>query len=74
MSADWRRMEWQYRANVAAEITRCVLIVLLADEVGLAARHHFPWWDDVILVAVAVIMYLCWFIDRHTRMYRFDLD
>lgn len=74
MSVNWHRMIWQYRANVTAEIIRCVLIVLAADEVAWAIRYHFPWWDDVAIVLTLGLMRLCWFIDHHTRIYRFDLD
>lgn len=74
MSVDWHRMQWQYRANVCAEIARCVCILMLADEWAVAVRYHFPLWDDIAGVITAIVMQMSWWVDRHTRMYRFDLD
>lgn len=71
--ADWRRMEWQWRANVYAEIARIICVLLLTDEVGFALRYHFPLWDDIATILTVAVMQASWFIDRHTRMYRWDL-
>jgi hypothetical protein len=71
---DWNRMVWQYRINVGAEITRILLIFLMADEVAWAIKYHFPVWDDIAFGLTIGLMRLCWSIDYHTRIYRIDLE
>lgn len=70
---DYRRMTWQYRANVTAEIVRILCIFLVADEMSLAMRYHFPLWDEVMFVVTMMLHQAAVFVDKYTRMYRIDL-
>ncbi len=71
--ADYRRMEWQYWANRIAVVVLVLLILADADEVRYAFRYHFPWWDDALAAVSWPLTYVCWFVKKHTDMYRFDL-
>lgn len=71
--ANYRRMEWQYWMNRASVVVLVALIILDADEVRWAFKYHFPWWDDFMMMVSYPVTYLCWFVKKHTDMYRFDL-
>jgi len=71
--ADYRRMEWQHRANRIASVALVVLIIANLDEVVWAFRYHFPWWDDVLMAVTMPLNYLSWFVKKHTDIYRIDL-
>lgn len=71
---DWRRMEWQIRANRVASWVRTALVLLTASEIGYAISHHFPWWDDALAVATLALVPVAHFVEKNTRMYRWDLE
>ncbi len=73
LMTDWRRMEWQYWANRWATLWLCLLILAQAPEVVYALKYHFPWWEEVTEIVQIPLTYACWFIKRHTDMYRIDL-
>ena len=72
--ADYRRMEWQFRANRIAGWVRVAAVLVLAPEVYWAIRYHFPLWDEIALPLTFAIHLLGAFVHRYTRQYRFDLD
>lgn len=72
MSADYRRMAWQARANRIATWARWIAIIAMAPEAYEAIRYHFPAWDDVAMPLTFVIHQVGGFVQRHTEMYRVD--
>ena len=70
---DYRRMEWQYRANRIAVWVLILLILLDAEEVNWAFKYHWPWWDDLMMCVSLPLTMACWFVKKHTQQYRFDL-
>lgn len=70
---DYRRMVWQYWTNKIAVWVLVALILLDADEVAWALRYHWPWWDEVMMMITTPLTGVCWFLKRHTDMYRIDL-
>lgn len=71
---DWRRMEWQYRANVWASRCLCLLILAQAPEIYEAFKYHFPWWDDALEAVTLPLTFACWFVRKYTMMYRYDIE
>ena len=69
---DWRRMEWQFWANVWATRIMCLLVLAWAPEVYEALKYHFPWWDDALGIASVLGVPICKFVQTHTEMYRID--
>jgi len=69
---DWRRAEWQYKANKWAVRAMIVCVLLGAPEVAAAFRYHFPWWDDVAGVATMLVLLVARFVQKRTEMYRWD--
>ena len=70
---EWRRLEWQYKANVWATRALCLLILAQAPELYEMFKYHFPWWDDVLEAISVPLIWVCWFVKKHTDMYRWDL-
>ena len=70
---DWKRAERHYRLNRIAECASIVSIILLADEVLLVFKYHFPWWDDVAIPLTAGVLVASKFVRKYTEMYRIDL-
>lgn len=74
MTIDYRRMNWQHRANKIAEAVRIWCCwVLLPPEILYGIYTAFPFSNRVLLVLTAVAWLLASFVDRHTRMWRYDL-
>lgn len=70
---DFRRMEWQVKANRAANAVLIACCLMIAPEVVvfLHARvgtANYFW----MIIATAVIGSAAYFIERHTAMYRWD--
>jgi hypothetical protein len=70
---DWHRMEWQFKANIWASRCLVLFVLLNAAEVREAFVYHFPWWDDVAACVTIPLTWVCWFVRKHTMMYRIDL-
>jgi hypothetical protein len=70
---DWGRAEWQYKANKVAVRLLCILILLQAPEIYEAFKYHFPWWDDAMEALTTPLTAACWFVKKHTDMYRWDI-
>ena len=66
-------MEWQYRANRIAVAAMVICIFLWVDEVLVAFRYHFPWWDDALGIITVIIFAVGKFVKKHTDMYRIDI-
>ena len=73
VTTSYRRMQWQYWANRAAGWTRIVCVIALCDEVVVAMKYHFPTYDEWAMAVTTVLGLAAWFIDRHTRQWRYDL-
>lgn len=71
---DYRRMEWQYRANRIATWVAFLCILATAEEVAHAFRYHFPWYDDVAMVVTTVLGAASYFVRKHTNIYRQAVD
>lgn len=69
---NWRRAEWQYKANKWAVRVLCLLVLLEAPEVYWVLKYHFPWWDDVMEVVTVPLICACLFVKNKTDMYRWD--
>ena len=70
---DYKRMEWQNRANRIAGYLAIACVIATCDEVVLAMRYHFPAWDDIAMAVTVPLGLLCRFVRNHTEMYRIDL-
>lgn len=69
---DYRRMEWQYKANRIAVWSMIFCVFLGASEVAWAIKYHFPLWDDIAMFVTAAVMLVARFIQKHTEVYRWD--
>lgn len=72
--ADWKRMERHHRYNRIATAVRIVAILLVCDEFCYAIKDHFPWWDDVAIPLTFLVHQIAKFVQKYTRIYRFDCD
>ena len=71
---DWRRAEWQYKANVWGVRVMCLLLLTQVPEIYEAFKYHFPWWDDLLELVTIPLTLIARFVIKHTEMYRWDHD
>lgn len=71
---DYRRMEWQARANRTADWTRRLAAAMIgADAVLVFEFRWWPWWQ--FLIAAPMLIAVCLaaeFVYRRTEMYKID--
>ncbi len=66
---NYHRMEWQYRANRIANWVMWGCVFALAPEVVFAAKHHFPWYEDVIGIVTLIFVTVAKWVEAWTRQY-----
>jgi hypothetical protein len=70
---DYRRAEWQIRANKIAEAVLIGSVLLSAEEITFAILFHFPLWDDIAMAVTMPIVLIAKFVRDRTQQYRFDI-